>query len=76
MEAAGIMTAERTRRENFVWGWLRLFLGFTQMSLAALTLGVLITTGVTKLTVLLAVAATAVTLVSRLIYHGRRTPVR
>jgi hypothetical protein len=44
------------------------------MSLAALTLGVLVTAGVTSLTILLAVAATSLAVVSRLIYRGRTAP--
>ena len=73
-EMAPMIIAERDRREQFVWGWLRLFLGFGQMSLAGLTLGALIAVGPTKLTILFAIAATAVTIVSRLIYCGRKRP--
>ena len=75
MKSASIMTADHDRREQFVWGWLRLFLGFAQMSLAGLTLGVLIAAGPTKLTILFAIAATAVTVVSRLVYRGRKGPL-
>jgi hypothetical protein len=58
-------------RERFVWGWLRLLLGYLQMSLAAMALGALIITGLHKITLYLAIAATAVTLLSKLLYHGR-----
>jgi hypothetical protein len=74
MKIASTIIAEGDRREQFVWGWLRLFLGFAQMSLAGLTLGALIAVGPTKLTILFAIAATAVTVVSRLIYRGQKRP--
>jgi hypothetical protein len=50
MKIASTIIAERDRREQFVWGRLRLFLGFAQMSLAGLALGALIAVGPTKLT--------------------------
>jgi hypothetical protein len=62
------------KRDHVIWGSLRLILGFAQMSLVALTFGILITTGLSKLTILLAGGATALTLASRLLYHGRRGP--
>jgi len=47
-------------------------MGFAQISLAGLTFGVLITTGVTRTTIFLALAATAIAAVSRLTYRGRK----
>ena len=74
IEAVPMMIATQDRRETLIWGWLRLALGFGQISLAGLTIGVLITAGVTSLTLWLAVSTTALTLASRLIYHGRKGP--
>jgi hypothetical protein len=68
------VTEKMEERERPGWGLPRLLIGFAQMSLAALALGVMIATGVSKLTLLLAVAATGVTLVSRLLYQGWRGP--
>jgi hypothetical protein len=60
--------------EALIWGWLRLVLGFAQISLAGLTIGVLITAGITSLTVWLAISTSALTLASQLIYRGRKGP--
>jgi hypothetical protein len=60
--------------EEFLWGWFRLVLGSLQMSLALLALLALITNGPDRLTLSLAIAATAATLFSRVLYHGHRTP--
>ena len=68
------LTAKRDRRDQFVWGWLRLVLGFSQMALVALTFGVLITAGVTTLTMVLTAVATCVAVASRLLYRGRKGP--
>lgn len=72
MGVAATVTLDQQRRDRFVWGWLRLILGIAQMSLVAMTFGVLITTGLSTIAVLLAGSATALTLASRLLYHGRR----
>jgi len=69
-----IMT-KSDRREQLIWGWVRLLIGIAQISLAGLTFGVLITVGVTPLTVGLAVMATVIAVISRLIYRGRKGPV-
>jgi len=71
MGATAMMTEDLHTRDRFVWDWLRLVLGFAQMSLVAMAFGVLITTGLTPLAVVLAVSAMALTLASRLLYHGR-----
>jgi hypothetical protein len=70
-----IMTMKSDRREQLIWGWVRLLIGLAQISLAGLTFGVLITVGVTPLTVGLAVLATVIAVISRLIYRGRKGPV-
>jgi len=70
-----MMTTKSDRREQLIWGWMRLLIGFLQISLAGLTFGVLLTLGVTSLTVWLAVLATVIAVVSRLIYRGRKGPV-
>lgn len=59
-------------RRKLVWGWLRLFLGFAQMSLAAAALGALIAVGLRAVTLWFAIGATAATLLSRLLYHDRK----
>jgi len=69
------MTTKSDRREQLIWGWVRLLMGFAQISLAGLTFGALITIGVTPLTVGLAVLTTVIAIISRLIYRGRKGPV-
>lgn len=63
-----------TQRHKLVWGWLRLFFGFAQMSLVALSLGCLVEVGVRPVTLVFAGLATGTTLLSRLLYHGRGDP--
>ncbi len=61
-------------RHKLIWGWLRLFLGFAQMSLAALSFGVLIIAGLRPVTWILVVLTMLTTLLSRFLYHGRSDP--
>jgi hypothetical protein len=68
------MTTKSDSRERLKWGWGRLLIGFAQISLAGLTFGVLITAGVTSLTVWLAVLATGIAVLSRFLYRGRKGP--
>ena len=63
-----------TRRHRIIWGWLRLFLGFTQVSLAAIGVVALITLGLHPMTWTFGIAATTATIISRLLYHGRPDP--
>ncbi len=58
-------------RHKLIWGWLRLFLGLAQMSLAAASFGLLITIGLHWITWAFIVGATAAAIVSRLLYHGQ-----
>jgi hypothetical protein len=59
---------------KLVWGWLRLFLGFAQMSLTAFSVGLLFTIGVHQVTLIFVAATTLTTIASRLLYHGRSKP--
>ena len=61
-------------RHKLVWGWLRLLLGWMQMSLAAAGLVALLTVGFHPVTWAFVVGATVATIVSRLLYHGRPAP--
>jgi hypothetical protein len=61
-------------RQRFVWGWLRFFLGWLQMSLVAASIGALVTVGLRLITFALVGAATAVAITSRLLYSGRVGP--
>ena len=63
-----------TAKERIVWGWLRLLLGFAQISLAGLTAGSLITVGFQPITLVFALSATLLVLVSILIYKGKSAP--
>ena len=58
-------------RHTIVDGWLRLFLGWLQMSLVAMSVGSLAVVGLHFVTWGFVIAATAVTILSRLIYRGR-----
>lgn len=64
---------EATARHKMIWGWLRLVLGFAQMSLVAASLRALLTVGLRPVTWIFFIGATAATLTSRLLYHGRTT---
>lgn len=63
-----------TTRHKLIWGWLRLFLGDAQVSLAATGVVTLLTIGLHPVTWAFAMAATTATLISRLLYHGRPDP--
>ena len=56
---------------KLIWGWLRLFLGFAQLWLAGITVILLVTTGLRPATLVVAVAAGAATVLSRILYRGR-----
>lgn len=62
--------SEEPARHKFLLGWLRLILGFAQMSLAAMSLGSLLIIGLHRLTLWLCIAATLLACVSRLLYRG------
>jgi hypothetical protein len=61
-------------KEQIVWGWLRLVLGFGQIALVGLSIGSLITVGARPLTWAFAIAATTLTVISLLIYKRRPAP--
>jgi hypothetical protein len=66
------MTAVTNQR--ILWGWLRLFLGIAQIALVGLSVGALISVGVKPITWVFVIGATALTVISRLIYKGRTGP--
>lgn len=57
---------------RLIWGWLRLFLSWLQMSLVAVSVSALLTIGLRLITYILVAVATAATFASRMLYHGRR----
>jgi hypothetical protein len=61
-------------RHKLIWGWLRLFLGFLQMSLVAMSVGALLTIGIHPLTWTFVIGATLATVASLFIYRGRKDP--
>jgi hypothetical protein len=61
-------------RQRFLWGWFRLFLGLSQMALVSGSLGSLFVVGLHLITIGLACAATILTLLSRALYGGKKTP--
>jgi hypothetical protein len=69
--AIGIKPAAEKR---LLWGWLRLVLGFAQIAFVGLSIGALFAVGLKPLTWVFVICATALTLMSRLIYRGRPTP--
>lgn len=65
---------DERERHKFIWGWLRLLLGFLQMSLLAAARGALLMVGLHWLTWAL-IAGSAVTgLTSYLLYRGQADP--
>lgn len=67
-------TVDDITRYKLIWGWLRLFLGWLQMSLAAASVGALLTVGLHPITYVFVAIATAAALASRFLYHGRSDP--
>lgn len=61
-------------KHKLIWGWLRLFLGWLQMSMAAACVGALLTVGLHTITYIFVAVATAAAVASRLLYHGRKDP--
>ena len=61
-------------RHKFIWGWLRLILGWAQMSLAAAGFGALLVVGNHPVTWAFGIGAMVATVVSRLLYHGKPDP--
>ena len=68
------MTPREEVRTRFVWGWLRLLLGFLQMGLVAACLGALFTVWLHPITYAFLISATLFAIISRLIYRGRAAP--
>ena len=66
------MSDGRSRR--FVWGWLRLALGWAQMALAGAVVVALIAVGIRPVTWALVTGALAAVAASRIIYRGRPGP--
>lgn len=62
---------DEATRHKLIWGWLRLGLGFAQMSLSAAALGALLVAGLQPFTWAFVIGATVATLISRLLYHGQ-----
>lgn len=58
-------------RHTLIWGWLRVFLGIMQTSLAAAGVFMLLTVGTRPVTLIVVGGALTATLMSRLIYQGR-----
>jgi hypothetical protein len=61
-------------RHAFIWGWLRMALGIGQMSVALVSVITLIAVGFQPITYALVALATALTLLSRILYKGRKDP--
>jgi hypothetical protein len=61
-------------QHGLVWGGLRFFLGLAQMWLAIASLTLLFTIGLRAVTVVVVIAATGATVISRLLYRGRPDP--
>lgn len=59
-------------QHRLVWGGLRFFLGLAQMWLAIAGLTLLVTIGLRAVTVVVVIAATVATVISRWLYRGRR----
>lgn len=64
----------RDASRPFLWGWFRLFLGLSQMALVSGSLGSLFVVGLHPITIGLVSAATILTLLSRVLYGGKKTP--
>ncbi|MGF6303196.1 hypothetical protein OKW42_006549 [Paraburkholderia sp. WC7.3d] len=75
--ARGVAPALSSREKHYlVWGILRLTLGILQMTFAAVAIVHLIFNGLTSATLAYGGVAAIATLVSRLLYRGRKGPHR
>jgi hypothetical protein len=63
----------RIPQDRLVWGWVRLFLGFAQIALVGMGAGALFTVGLKPITLILVIAATSLSVISRVIYRGCRS---
>ncbi|HWO01276.1 MAG TPA: hypothetical protein VNS63_18595 [Blastocatellia bacterium] len=61
-------------KHKLIWGWLRLFLAFLQMSFVAATIGALLAVGPEPVTLVFLGIATASTVISLLIFRRRSDP--
>ena len=61
-------------RHKLIWGWLRLILGWAQMSLAAAAFGALLIVGNHPVTWAFGIGAMLATITSRMLYHGKPDP--
>lgn len=63
-------------QHKLVWGGLRFFLGLAQMWLAIAGLTLLVMVGLRAVTIVVVIAATVATIISRLPYRGKPDPNR
>ncbi len=61
-------------RHTFIWGWVRIFLGVIQTSLAAAGIWLLLTVGSRPITLIVVGGALTATIISRFIYKVRSDP--
>lgn len=61
-------------RHTIIWGWLRVFLGLMQTSLAVAGILMLLTIGSRPITLVVVGGALTATIISRLIYKDRSNP--
>lgn len=54
-----------------MWGWVRLCFGLAQIWLATAGFGLLLVAGLLPITFVLVIAASAATVISRVLYRGR-----
>lgn len=61
-------------RHKLIWGWLRFFLAFAQISLVPMAVGAGLAVGPWRITWMFIIGATVAAVISRLIYRGRKDP--
>ena len=67
-------TTDSSERDRLVWGWLRLFLGICQTTLAPAALVLLLTLGPQPITFAVAIAGLAATATSIALFRLRSAP--
>lgn len=67
---------EAERRKVVVWAIVRMTLGIAQMSLALTAFYLLLSVGTGPATIVVAIAATCATILSRLLFGGVKSPPR
>ncbi len=58
-------------QHTLIWGWLRLFLGMTQITFSTAAVVILLTIGLRPIVIIVVASGLIATIISHLIYQGQ-----